>query len=257
MVQMQQSSVDKQVHTGRLSTIRSGTCWLRCYLLVPLFCLTHAASAAWWETKLTEAIGFEAKDQIPDAAKAWRSVLNDESLPAKARAEAAAGVGWLAEREKHLKPAEEFYRQALDLNPSEARACLRLGYLLENNAEAPNVEEARRLYRSVVENHPTRAEGHFHLALRLALDAEESDGLSRELQSQAEDHLRIAITLNPTDAKPHMWLYMLLDQRGETAAAQEHLEAAKAIDPFAAEEFEDYESQKETDKEAAGSSDEF
>mmetsp|Transcript_43369 Transcript_43369/g.68660 ORF Transcript_43369/g.68660 Transcript_43369/m.68660 type:complete len:226 (-) Transcript_43369:72-749(-) len=210
--------------------------------------LCTASAVDWWESVLDEANAYEADDKISDAAKAYRRVLADETVPSQMRAKAASGVGYLAEREKHLDPAEGFYRQALKLNPAEVRASLRLGYLIEHGEADGSVDEARKLYRIAVAIEPSNAETHMHLALRLMVDEDEKRAVeyaSQNRNAEAEKLLSLASSLEPNNAKPHTWLYMLLDQAGRHAEAEEHYQVANGIDPFVEDELKEYHDQKE------------
>ena len=58
--------------------------------------------------------------------------------------------GALAERQKHYEPAEQFFRQALDLDPSNAMALNYLGYMLAD--KGTRLPEALKLIRKAVEH---------------------------------------------------------------------------------------------------------
>ena len=60
--------------------------------------------------------------------------------------------GALAERQKHYEPAEDFFRQALDVDPSNAMVLNYLGYMLAD--KGTKLPEALKLIRKAVEQEP-------------------------------------------------------------------------------------------------------
>ena len=60
--------------------------------------------------------------------------------------------GELAERQKHFEPAEQFFRQALELNPSSAMTLNYLGYMLAD--KGARLPEALKLVRKAVDLEP-------------------------------------------------------------------------------------------------------
>jgi tetratricopeptide (TPR) repeat protein len=96
--------------------------------------------------------------------------------------------GELAERQKHYEPAEQFFRQALDLDPTNAMTLNYLGYMLAD--KGMRLPEALKLIRKAVELEPMNGAyldslgwayfklGEYELAeenLRQAVDRDQSD----------------------------------------------------------------------------------
>jgi tetratricopeptide (TPR) repeat protein len=96
--------------------------------------------------------------------------------------------GELAERQKHLEPAEQFFRQALELDPSSAMTLNYLGFMLAD--KGIRLPEALKLIRKAVELEPMNGAyldslgwvyfkmGQFELAeqnLRQAVDRDQAD----------------------------------------------------------------------------------
>jgi tetratricopeptide (TPR) repeat protein len=96
--------------------------------------------------------------------------------------------GALAERQKHYEPAEQFFKQALDLDPASAMTLNYYGYMLAD--KATRLPEALKLIRKAVEIEPMNGAyldslgwvyfkmGNYELAeenLRQAVDRDQSD----------------------------------------------------------------------------------
>jgi len=96
--------------------------------------------------------------------------------------------GELAERQKHYEPAEQFFRQALELDPANAMTLNYLGYMLAD--KGIRLPEALKLIRKAVELEPMNGAyldslgwayfklGEYELAeenLRQAVDRDQSD----------------------------------------------------------------------------------
>ncbi|MGB8260044.1 MAG: tetratricopeptide repeat protein, partial [Terracidiphilus sp.] len=96
--------------------------------------------------------------------------------------------GEWAERQKHLEPAEQFFRQALDLDPDNAMTLNYLGYMLAD--KGARLPEALKMIRKAVELEPMNGAfldslgwayfkmGEYELAeenLRQAVDRDRSD----------------------------------------------------------------------------------
>jgi tetratricopeptide (TPR) repeat protein len=60
--------------------------------------------------------------------------------------------GELAERQKHYEPAEQFFRQALELDPSSAMTLNYLGYMMADKGD--RLQEALKLIRKAVQMEP-------------------------------------------------------------------------------------------------------
>ena len=60
--------------------------------------------------------------------------------------------GELAERQKHFEPAEQFFRQALELDPSNAMTLNYLGYMLAD--KGMRLPEALKMIRKAVDQEP-------------------------------------------------------------------------------------------------------
>ncbi len=96
--------------------------------------------------------------------------------------------GELAERQKHYEPAEQFFRQALEMDPTNAMTLNYLGYMLAD--KGMRLPEALKLIRKAVELEPMNGAyldslgwvyfklGEYELAeenLRQAVDRDQSD----------------------------------------------------------------------------------
>jgi tetratricopeptide (TPR) repeat protein len=119
--------------------------------------------------------------------------------------------GALAERQKHLEPAEDFFRQALDLDPSNAMVLNYLGYMLaDKGAKLP---EALKMIRKAVEQEPMNG---------AYLDSLGWAYFKMGQYELAEENLRQAVERDQTDPTVHEHLGDLYEKTGRIrlAAAQ-------------------------------------
>jgi len=151
--------------------------------------------------------------------------------------------GALAERQKHYEPAEQFFRQALDLDPNSAMTLNYLGYMLAD--KGIRLPEALKLIRKAVDIDPMNGAyldslgwayfklGEYELAeenLRQAVDRDQADpavhdhlgelyektGRIRLAAAQWELSIAEYAKSSPSDIEP-----------GEVAKVQRKLESAR------------------------------
>ncbi len=126
--------------------------------------------------------------------------------------------GELAERQKHYEPAEQFFRQALELEPESAMTLNYLGYMMADKGK--QLPEALRLIRKAVELEPMN--GAFLDSLGWAY-------FKMGEYELAEENLRQAVERDQTDPTVHDHLGDLYEKTGRTrlAAAQWELSLAQ------------------------------
>ncbi len=119
--------------------------------------------------------------------------------------------GELAERQKHFEPAEQFFRQALELNPASAMTLNYLGYMLADKGS--RLPEALKLIRKAVDLEPMN--GAF-------LDSLGWVYFKMGEYELAEENLRKAVERDQTDPTVHDHLGDLYEKTGRfrLAAAQ-------------------------------------
>jgi tetratricopeptide (TPR) repeat protein len=119
--------------------------------------------------------------------------------------------GALAERQKHYEPAEQFFRQALALDPSNAGALNYLGYMLAD--KGTRLPEALKLIRKAVEIEPMNG---------AYLDSLGWVYFKLGQYELAEENLRQAVERDQTDPTVHDHLGDLYEKTGRIrlAAAQ-------------------------------------
>ena len=119
--------------------------------------------------------------------------------------------GALAERQKHYEPAEQFFRQALVLDPSNAGALNYLGYMLAD--KGARLPEALKLIRKAVELEPMNG---------AYLDSLGWVYFKLGEYELAEENLRRAVERDQTDPTVHDHLGDLYEKTGRIrlAAAQ-------------------------------------
>ena len=126
--------------------------------------------------------------------------------------------GELAERQKHFEPAEQFFREALDLDPSSAITLNYYGYMLaDKNSRLP---EALKLIRKAVELEPMNG---------AYLDSLGWVYFKMGEYELAEENLRQAAERDQTDPTVHEHLGDLYEKTGRIrlAAAQWELSLAE------------------------------
>ena len=126
--------------------------------------------------------------------------------------------GALAERQKHLEPAEQFFRQALDLDPNNAMTLNYLGYMLAD--KGMRLPEALKLIRKAVDIDPMNG---------AYLDSLGWAYFKLGQYEEAEENLRQAVERDQTDPAVHDHLGELYEKTGRIrlAAAQWELSLAE------------------------------
>jgi tetratricopeptide (TPR) repeat protein len=119
--------------------------------------------------------------------------------------------GALAERQKHYEPAEQYFRQALDLDPSSAMTLNYLGYMLAD--KGARLPEALKLIRKAVELDPMNG---------AYLDSLGWTYFKLGQYELAEENLRQAVDRDQTDPAVHDHLGEVYEKTGRIrlAAAQ-------------------------------------
>jgi len=119
--------------------------------------------------------------------------------------------GELAERQKHLDPAEHYFQQALDLDPENAMTLNYLGYMWADKGE--KLPEALKMIRKAVDIEPMNG---------AYLDSLGWVYFKMGEYELAEDNLRSAVNRDQTDPTVHMHLGDLYEKTGRIrqAAAQ-------------------------------------
>ena len=119
--------------------------------------------------------------------------------------------GELAERQKHYEPAEQFFRQTLELEPANAMALNYLGYMMADKGK--QLPEALKLIRKAVELDPMNG---------AYLDSLGWVYFKMGEYELAEENLRHAVDRDTSDPTVHDHLGDLYEKTGRTrlAAAQ-------------------------------------
>jgi len=126
--------------------------------------------------------------------------------------------GALAERQKHFEPAEQFFRQALDIDPNSAMTLNYLGYMLAD--KGTRLPEALKLIRKAVELDPMNG---------AYLDSLGWAYLKLGQYELAEENLHQAVQREQSDPTVHDHLAELYEKTGRIrlAAAQWELSLAE------------------------------
>jgi len=126
--------------------------------------------------------------------------------------------GELAERQKHLEQAEQYFRQALDLDPKNAATLNYLGYMLADRGV--KLPEALKMIRQAVDIEPMNG---------AYLDSLGWVYFKMGEYELAEDNLRQAVSRDQVDPTVHMHLGDLYEKTGRIrlAAAQWELSLAE------------------------------
>jgi tetratricopeptide (TPR) repeat protein len=144
----------------------------------------------------------EAKSKLQDVRKE-----KQQSVASNVAAAAGAGANQLLTR-GDAKQAAERYREALKLNPKDAKTWFNLSLALDDLGE--NAEERAALERAVaLDGSMGRAQNRLGL-----LDAREGK------TADAEEHFKKAIELAPTDAEAQTNLGVLYGRLGRTQEAE-------------------------------------
>jgi tetratricopeptide (TPR) repeat protein len=134
--------------------------------------------------------------------------------------------GALAERQKHYEPAEQFFRQALDLDPSSAMTLNYLGYMLADKGS--RLPEALKLIRKAVDLEPMNG---------AYLDSLGWAYFKLGQYELAEENLRQAVERDRADPTVHDHLGDLYEKTGRIrlAAAQWELSLSEYAKSAAAD----------------------
>ena len=126
--------------------------------------------------------------------------------------------GELADRQKHLEPAESYFRQVLDLDPSNAMTLNYMGYMLAD--KGIRLQEALQMIRKAVEQEPMNG---------AYLDSLGWVYFKLADYELAEDNLRKAVERDQTDPTVHEHLGDLYEKTGRIrlAAAQWEISLAE------------------------------
>ena len=126
--------------------------------------------------------------------------------------------GELAERQKHFEPAEQLFRQVLDLDPNNAMTLNYLGYMMAD--KGTRIPEALAMIRKAVEQEPMNG---------AYLDSLGWAYFKMGQYEMAEDNLRRAVERDRTDPTVHDHLGDLYEKTGRVrlAAAQWELSLAE------------------------------
>ena len=119
--------------------------------------------------------------------------------------------GELAERQKHFEPAEQLFRQVLEIDPTNSMTLNYLGYMLAD--KGVRLPEALKMIRKAVELEPTNG---------AYLDSLGWAYFKLGQYEMAEDNLRQAVDRDQTDPTVHEHLGDLYEKTGRIrqAAAQ-------------------------------------
>ncbi len=118
--------------------------------------------------------------------------------------------GELAERQKHFEPAEQFFRQALELDPSNAMTLNYLGYMLAD--KGMRLPEALKMIRKAVDQEPWNG---------AYLDSLGWVYFKMGEYELAEGNLRQAVARNQTDPTVHEHMGDLYEKTGRIRQAAE------------------------------------
>jgi tetratricopeptide (TPR) repeat protein len=126
--------------------------------------------------------------------------------------------GELAERQKHYEPAEQYFRQALDIDPASAMTLNYLGYMLAD--KGTRLPEALKLIRKAVDLEPMNG---------AYLDSLGWTYFKMGQYEEAEENLRQAVERDQTDPAVHDHLGELYEKTGRIrlAAAQWEISLAE------------------------------
>jgi tetratricopeptide (TPR) repeat protein len=121
--------------------------------------------------------------------------------------------GELAERQKHYEPAEQYFRQALDLDPANAMTLNYLGYMLAD--KSMRLPEALKMIRKAVDLEPMNG---------AYLDSLGWVYFKMGEYELAEDNLRQAVVRDQTDPTVHEHMGDLYEKTGRIRQAAEQWE---------------------------------
>ena len=118
--------------------------------------------------------------------------------------------GELAERQKHLEPAEQYFRQALDIDPSNAMTLNYLGYMWAD--KGVRLPEALKMIRKAVDLEPQNG---------AYLDSLGWVYFKMGEYELAEDNLRQAVVRDQSDPTVHEHMGDLYEKTGRIRQAAE------------------------------------
>ncbi len=118
--------------------------------------------------------------------------------------------GELAERQKHFEPAEQYFRQVLEIDPSNAMTLNYLGYMLAD--KGTRLPEALKMIRKAVEQEPWNG---------AYLDSLGWAYFKMGEYELAEANLRQAVARNQTDPTVHEHMGDLYEKTGRIRQAAE------------------------------------
>jgi tetratricopeptide (TPR) repeat protein len=128
--------------------------------------------------------------------------------------------GELAERQKHFEPAEQFFRQVLEIDPTNAMTLNYLGYMLADKGEKGiRLPEALKLIQKAVDLEPMNG---------AYLDSLGWVYFKLGQYERAEENLRQAVARNQTDPTVHDHLGDLYEKTGRIRLAAAQWEASLA-----------------------------
>ncbi|MGD0941986.1 MAG: tetratricopeptide repeat protein [Terracidiphilus sp.] len=125
--------------------------------------------------------------------------------------------GELAERQKHYEPAEQYFRQALDLDPANAMTLNYLGYMLAD--KSMRLPEALKMIRKAVDLEPMNG---------AYLDSLGWVYFKMGEYELAEDNLRQAVERDQADPTVHEHMGDLYEKTGRIRQAAEQWELSLA-----------------------------
>jgi tetratricopeptide (TPR) repeat protein len=125
--------------------------------------------------------------------------------------------GELAERQKHYEPAEQYFRQVLDLDPSNAMTLNYLGYMLADRGI--RLPEALKMIRKALDQEPWNG---------AYLDSLGWVYFKMGEYELAEDNLRQAVSRDQTDPTVHEHMGDLYEKTGRIRQAAEQWQLSVA-----------------------------
>jgi Tfp pilus assembly protein PilF len=125
--------------------------------------------------------------------------------------------GTLAERQKHIEPAEQFFRQSLDIDPDSAMVLNYFGYMWAD--KGVKLPDALKLIRKAVDQEPMNG---------AYLDSLGWVYFKMGEYELSEDNLRKAADRTRTDPTVHMHLGDLYEKTGRIRLAAAQWEQALA-----------------------------
>ncbi len=162
--------------------------------------------------QLAMAQSFERQGQTEQAIKLYRDILKDD----KRNVEACHRLAVLHDKKGDCQGSEKFYRQALKLQPDNARILCDLGYSYYLQRRW---KEAELSLRRAVELDPALSRAHNNLGLMLACTDRSSEAMVEFTQARCSE----------SEARSNMAFALMLQERWEDARRQ--LELALAADP--------------------------